>query len=152
MLLEHTAIDSMDFVAGPAGPAVQSSAHARRRQLIAERARARRQTREPGSAQVHVPAGDHARVILVERQLRIEIEARIEQLRMALRLQQLEATPPHECSASMLLAAMLSARQLLDRYGRRTCTAGGEVSDALYYLECQVDALYLAAAQLCPAS
>lgn len=146
MLLDNTAIDSTNSMAGKERSAAQP-ARAWRRQLIAERVHARRQASAAGRAEVPVPANDQVRVAFIERQLRIEIEARLEQLRMALWLQQIESGSQRGHRVPMLLATMLSAGQLLERHRLRPGSTG--VSDALYYLECQVDALYLAAAELC---
>ena len=97
--------------------------------------------------QRHLRAAQKNLAAFTARQLQIETEALLEQLQIALHLQRLENSSPRARS-SLLLATLLSARQLLSRYREQRGRAARCSDDYLYSLESQVDALYLALSHL----
>lgn len=130
--------DSFDcFQADPEPPAQPSPpANAPRRALIAQLARERELRRS-----------ERTRVAESAHQLRVELEARLEEVRASLELNRLERSEraPHH---SLFLATILSTRELLARHGERYDRAQPRVDDHLYDLESQADALRLAATRL----
>lgn len=108
-----------------------TSLRQQRRSLIAKRVREHRLRRD-----------EKKRLAFTARQLRIETEARLELMRIELKMRKFEhTTPPWQMTSDSLLSTILCTRERLTRYANRAQCKALSMREYLHYLEDQNDVL-----------